>query len=80
MNVISTSKARNTLPQIIEALKERDGVFVIGRRNVPEAILIKFPSHYRKEVSDITNVNANSASFDFLDDEPDLYSIADILR
>lgn len=79
MNVISTSKARNTLPQIIEALKERDGVFVIGRRNIPEAVLIKFPSHYRKEVSDITNVNANSASFDFLDDEPDLYSIADIL-
>ncbi len=79
MTVISTSKARNALPQFIEALKEHDGAFVIGRRNVPEAVLIKFPSHYRKDVSDITNVNAYSASFEFLNDEPELYSGEDVI-
>ncbi len=80
MTIISTSKARNLLPQFIEALKEHDGAFVIGRRNNPEAVLIKFPSHYRKEVSDITNVNAYSSSFDFLKDEPELYSVIDVIR
>ena len=58
MTVISTSKARNLLPQFIEALKEHDGVYVIGRRNTPEAVLIKFPSAYSGDVTDITNVNA----------------------
>lgn len=80
MTVISTSKARNLLPQFIEALKEHDTAFVIGRRNNPEAVLIKFPSHYKKGVSDITNVNAYSSSFDFLGDEPEMYSIEDIIK
>lgn len=80
MTVISTSKARNLLPQFIAALKEHDAAFVIGRRNSPEAVLIKFPSHYKKDVSDITNVNAYSSSFDFLADEPELYSAADVIR
>ncbi len=79
MIIISTSKARNLLPQFIMALKEHDTAFVIGRRNNPEAVLIKFPSHYRKDVSDITNINAYSGSFDFLADEPELYSMTDVI-
>lgn len=78
MKIISTSQARNLLPKFIASLKERDGAFVIGRRNTPEAVVIKFPSHFRSDVSDITNVNAYSSSFDFLADEPDLYSTDDI--
>ncbi len=78
MTIISTSKARNLLPQFIEALKERDGAYVIGRRNNPEVILIKFPHEYRKNVTDITNVNAYSSSFNFLLDEADLYSVDDV--
>ncbi len=80
MNIISTSKARTLLPQFIAALKEHDTAFIIGRRNNPEAVLIKFPSHYRNNISDITNVNAYSSSFDFLTEEPELYSPADVIR
>lgn len=80
MQHISTSKARTMLPKWIDMLKERDGVFVIGRRNLPEAVLIKFPSEYRKDVTDITNVNAYSSSFDFLNDEPELYTLADVKK
>ncbi len=80
MTIISTSKARNLLPQFIEALKEHDRAFIIGRRNNPEAVLIKFPSHYKKNVTDITNVNAYSSSFDFLNDEPELYSLEDVIK
>ncbi len=80
MTVISTTKARNLLPQFIETLKEHDGVYVIGRRDTPEAVLIKFPSEYRDDVTDITNVNAYSASFNFLKNEPEHYNIKDIKK
>ena len=80
MTIISTSKAREMLPQFIDSLKESDGAFVIGRRNIPEAVLIRFPSSYRKDVTDSTNVNAYSSSFDFLYDEKDLYTIEDVQK
>lgn len=51
---------------------------VLGRRNKPEAVLIPFPHVWNSKLSDITNVNAYSQSFDFLKDEPDIYSIKDI--
>jgi len=35
---------------------------------------------YNKDVNEITNVNAHSKSFDFLADEPELYSILDLKR
>lgn len=42
--------------------------------------LIKLQSHYKDDVSDITNVNAYSSSFDFLVNEPELYSASDVIR
>ena len=80
MTIISTSKAREMLPQFIDSLKESDGAFVIGRRNIPEAVLIRFPASYRKDVTDSTNVNAHSSSFDFLYGEKDLYTIEDVQK
>jgi len=79
MIIISTSKAREMLPQFIDALKEHDGAFIIGRRNNPEAVLIRFPSAYRANVTDSTNVNAYSSSFDFLNDEKEVYSERDLI-
>ncbi len=75
INVLSTTKARNILPELIESVKHTGKAFVLGRRNIPEAILIKFPSEYSVNVSDITNINAYSSSFDFLADEPDVYTL-----
>lgn len=78
MTIISTSKARTMLPKFIENLKENDGVFVIGRRNQPEAILIKFPTFYRKDTTEITNINSYSSVFDFLNKEKEIYSLSDL--
>ncbi len=33
---------------------------------------------YNTEVNEITNINAHSESFDFLADEPELYSVSDL--
>ena len=80
MKIISTTEVRKNISEMIDSVRETDKVFLIGRRGAPEAVLIKFPTNYRPEVSDITNVNAYSTSFDFLKDEPDLYSVTDIKK
>ena len=82
MNVktISTTKARANIGEIMERVRNRGEVFVFGRRNNPEAVLIKFPDVYNPNFSDITNINAYSDSFDFLKNEPDLYSARDLKK
>lgn len=78
MKIISTTEARNMLPDFIESFKKSDNVFIIGRRNKPEAIIMKFPEEYNPKLSEITNINSYSSSFDFLKDEPEMYSLKDI--
>lgn len=77
MKTISTTNARKQLAAIVDAVKETGEVFAIGRRNKPEVILLKFPQTYNAEFNEITNLNAISSSFDFLEDEPDLYTLDD---
>jgi hypothetical protein len=80
MNTISTTEARENLGGYLNELANGTAeAFVIGRRNAPEAVLVKFPALYSKKVSDITNINTYSRSFDFLNDEPDLYSEEDVI-
>lgn len=80
MKTITTTNARKQIAKIIDTVKETGEVFAIGRRNRPEVLLIKFPETYNAQFDDITNVNAASASFSFLEDEPDLYSVADLKK
>lgn len=80
MNIISTTQARIMLPKFINSFKDDNISFVFGRRDVPEAVLIKFPTQYSNHLSDITNVNAYSSSFDFLNDEPDIYTLEDVIK
>lgn len=82
MNIktISTKKVREHISDIIEGVKNRGEVFVFGRRNNPEAILIKFPDMYNPRFSDITNINTYSNSFNFLKDESDIYTFSDIKK
>ena len=71
---------RKDISEIMNEVKYKDRVFGIGRRDKIEAIIIKYPENLNKKCCEITNANANSASFDFLENEPDLYSIDDIKR
>ncbi len=80
MKIISTTEARKKISDLIDAVVTDSASFVIGRHDAPEAVLVKFPTHYRTDVSDITNINSYSHSFDFLKDEPDIYSIQDLKK
>lgn len=77
MRIFTTTQARKHIKHMIDRVKYRGEVFAIGRRNSIDALVINFPDIYNKEVDEITNINALSKSFDFLADEPDLYSVAD---
>jgi hypothetical protein len=83
MQIISTTTARKNLGKYISTfLEKKDLSFVFGRRDQPEAILIPFPNKFKpnKNLSDIANLAMYGGSFDFLFDEPDLYSIKDTLE
>ncbi len=78
MKIISTTMMRKHISEVVDTVKCEDSVFGIGRRNKVEAIIMKFPQHFNKNVSEITNINANSKSLSFLKNEPDLYSVCDL--
>lgn len=80
MKVITTTEARKNIAAIVDRVRDTGEVFGIGRRNGVDVLLVAFPASWKKTSNDITNVNAYSRSFDFLADEPDLYSAADAKR
>jgi len=80
MKILTTTQARKHIAQIINTIRETGEVFAIGRRNRPEALFIKYPLAYSREVGEITNINTYSESFSFLEDEDELYSLSDIKK
>ncbi len=80
MKTMSTTKARLVLGKLVESVHAGDLSVVLGKRNTPQAILIKYPDTFSKEASEIANINAYSKSFDFLKSEPDIYSHKDIKK
>lgn len=80
MNIktLSTTKARAQMSDLINIVSNNRKSIVIGRRNIPEVVLIPYPTLWNGKLSEITNINAYSKSFDFLKDEPEIYSTRDI--
>ena len=80
MNIktLSTTEVREKISDLMNIISTSRRSIVIGRRNVPEAVLIPFPALYNGKLSEITNINTYSKSFDFLSDEPEIYSKKDI--
>ena len=80
MKIITTTKARQNIKEIINRVKYKGDVFAIGRRNSIDALLIQFPNDYNTDLDKITNINAFSRSFDFLKKEPNLYGVKDLKK
>lgn len=80
MKIISTTEARKHIKTIVDRVKYGGEVFAIGRRDSIDALVIQFPNAFNKEINEITNINAHSRSFDFLDKEPELYAVGDLKK
>lgn len=80
MKTITTTEARKKIADLVNHVRETGEAFAIGRRNKPEVLVVKFPTTYHQSFNEITNVNAQSESFSFLEDEPDIYALADLKK
>jgi len=78
IKTLSTTAARKDLGDLVDIVSKSRKSIVIGRRNVPEVVLIPFPDLWNGKLTEITNINAYSKSFDFLKHEPETYSLKDI--
>lgn len=80
MNIktLSTTEARERISDLVNIVSTSRKSIVIGRRNVPEVVLIPFPNLWNGKLTEITNINTYSKSFDFLKSEPEIYSVKDI--
>ena len=77
MAIISTTNLRANISEVIDAVTHKGMVFGVGRRNKVEAYIIPAPQNSNSDLDDITNFVANSPSYDFLEKEPDLYTLED---
>ena len=77
MKILTTTDARKRLSAIVESVRATGKAVAIGRRNTPEVLVIRYP-RYNPNLSDVTNIASSSGSFDFLADEPELYSDKDL--
>lgn len=82
MNIktLSTTEVRERISDLVSIVSTSRKSIVIGRRNVPEVVLIPFPAFWNGKLSEITNINTYSKSFDFLADESEIYSVKDIKK
>ncbi len=76
----STTDARKKFSDIINQVKYGKKIIAIGRnRNYTEALIVPYPKIDDQNIP-ISEINAQSASFDFLENEPDIYNISDLKK
>ncbi len=80
MKMISTTIARQKIGQVINEVKRSGHSVGLGRHGQIEVMLIKYPDYLNQKLDELTNFIANAGSFDFLKDEPDLYSVSDLKK
>ncbi len=80
IHVIPTTQARKHLSALIDRVRFSHESVAIGRRDKAEALLIKFPGLMNTQVDEWTNINQQGGGFDFLQKEPDIYSLDDVKK
>lgn len=78
MKIYSITDARKILGELINQVKYQKSVIALGRNGKADVLIIALPGD--EEHLPIEEINAQSASFDFLAEEPDLYSVDDLKK
>ena len=78
MQIITPQTMRKRAGHLIKQVSRRGAVIGVGTKSHIDVLIVKFPQYLNNKLTLITNINANSRSFDFLKDEPDLYSTNDL--
>lgn len=75
MQKYSTTDARANFSDILNKVKYQKIIVEITRNNQTEAFIVPAPQEDETPISDI---NAASSSFDWLEDEPNIYNLSDL--
>ncbi|MFA6024018.1 MAG: hypothetical protein WC777_02265 [Candidatus Gracilibacteria bacterium] len=78
MRHYTTTEARKHLSEIVSQVRYQKIIISIGRREEEEVLVV--PRITLNEALPITEMNAQSTSFQFLEDEPDIYSMKDLKK
>jgi PHD/YefM family antitoxin component YafN of YafNO toxin-antitoxin module len=78
MKHYTTTEARKHLSEIVSQVRYQKIIVSIGRRDEEEVLVI--PKVTLDESLPISEMNAQSESFQFLEDEPDIYSMKDLQK
>lgn len=78
MRHYTTTEARKHLSEIVNQVRYQKVIISIGRRDEEEVLMV--PKFTLEESLPITEMNTQSTSFEFLDEEPDLYSLQDLKK
>ena len=78
MKHYSTTEARKHFSEIIEQVRYLKAIVSVGRRGEEEVLIVPKPEI--NEDLQISAINASSSSFDFVEDEPDIYSLKDLKK
>ncbi len=78
MNILNATAARQQFAELLNTVRYSGRPVIIGRHDKPEVVLIKFPDMVNSQLDDVTNLNASSGGFDWLAEEPELYSRTDL--
>ncbi len=77
MITYSTTEARAKLSDLVNKVKYQKKIIAIGRNNKAEVLITPIPEDID---NNITDINAQSPSFDFLENEPNIYTLKDIQK
>lgn len=78
MRVIPVTEGRKRLGELMDIVRYQGSIIPLGKNGKAEALLVSIPG---VDIDfSITAVNTASTSFDFLHEEPDLYSRDDLKK
>ena len=80
MKVVSATRARQSFAHLVDVVRGSNEPIGIRRHRRLEVVLMKYPDFLNEQLDEITNINALSRSFDFLREEPELYSRMDVIK
>ena len=78
MKIYSISEARKILGELVNQVKFQKKTIAMGQHGRADVLLIAYSNE--ESEAPLTELNSDSESFHFLDEEPDLYSASDLKK
>ena len=76
MDIVSITEGRKKLGELVNLVKYQKRVIALGKNGRADVLIVSLID----DEAPVTEINSASPSFDFLNEEPELYSRADLRK